>query len=182
MKKQWFVLVPVLVMAFVVGTPRVEAQQKCMCTMIYKPVCGVNGQTYGNACVAKCSNIAVKCEGKCPCAKPCPVFKIAACPEGCVRTWTEKDGCKYPGPCKCTNPCATVRCAAPRICKVVAGQAKCECPPICKMYCQGGFEEQNGCPICKCRPVVPCGDKICKPGQKCVQVRCVRAPCPPVCM
>jgi hypothetical protein len=36
-----------------------------MCTKIYKPVCGCNNKTYGNACVAAAAGISVAHEGKC---------------------------------------------------------------------------------------------------------------------
>jgi hypothetical protein len=39
----------------------------CMCPLIYKPVCGVDGNTHRNACDAQCLKVSVKCEGKCPC-------------------------------------------------------------------------------------------------------------------
>lgn len=37
----------------------------CACTKEYFPVCGANGQTYGNACEAKCASVEVKHEGEC---------------------------------------------------------------------------------------------------------------------
>jgi hypothetical protein len=37
----------------------------CVCYEIYKPVCGCNGKTYPNDCVARCQNITKFKEGAC---------------------------------------------------------------------------------------------------------------------
>jgi hypothetical protein len=46
-----------------------------LCTREYRPVCGCNGQTYGNACSANAAGVSVDSEGECPCPPnlECPV-------------------------------------------------------------------------------------------------------------
>ncbi len=39
----------------------------CVCDDVWEPVCGVNGETYGNRCEADCNNRDIECEGACSC-------------------------------------------------------------------------------------------------------------------
>ncbi len=61
-----------IVFAFV-GCERADVETDCVekinpnvaCPMIYAPVCGCNGKTYGNDCVAQASGIRVVAKGEC---------------------------------------------------------------------------------------------------------------------
>ena len=45
-------------------------QPDCYCILIYDPVCGCNGVTYGNSCVAMCHGITDYKAGECKEKKP----------------------------------------------------------------------------------------------------------------
>ncbi|MFG1494191.1 Kazal-type serine protease inhibitor domain-containing protein [Halobacteriovorax sp. ZH4_bin.1] len=44
---------------------RPKAKAPCICPMIWMPVCGVDGKTYGSACNANCEKVQIKHQGAC---------------------------------------------------------------------------------------------------------------------
>ncbi|MFG1499738.1 Kazal-type serine protease inhibitor domain-containing protein [Halobacteriovorax sp. XZX-3] len=42
-----------------------QGKAPCICPMIWMPVCGVDGKTYGSACNANCQKVQIKHQGAC---------------------------------------------------------------------------------------------------------------------
>ena len=72
------------------------------CPKILAPVCGRDGETYSNACEAKCKETKVECDGECPC-KPCLCPKL-------LQPVCGLDGETYSNACKARCKGAKVEC------------------------------------------------------------------------
>lgn len=73
------------------------------CTRLYKPVCGCDGQTYGNSCSAASAGVSVQSTGECgptiaQVGESCGGFRrgpIPVCAEGLFCDYTPADSCGW---------------------------------------------------------------------------------------
>jgi eight-cysteine-cluster-containing protein len=149
------------------------------CTKIYKPVCGCDGNTYGNACTAAAAGMSVQSEGVCP-QKTCGGIAGIPCPPDQQCVDNPDDNCDpNNGGADCGGICVDkIQCGGfggfpcpddlvciddpDDDCDPNNGGADCggicvppkECEPVaCNLFCEFGFAvDETGCEICECAP------------------------------
>jgi hypothetical protein len=150
------------------------------CTKIFDPVCGCDGTTYSNACVAAAAGVSIASEGKCTDAPACGGFPGTPCPGAgtCVDAPNddcdpEQGGADCIGLCECN---AIGLCteglhwdSSPYVCGCVPDDNPCSvvlCPPETQCVVEDGSAV--------CEPVggEACGDVTCGPGLECCNASC----------
>lgn len=122
------------------------------CERIYAPVCGADGRTYANACVARTAHVEVAAEGECetdPCAAiECDPGKV--CVDGsCIGEVMCDVDCERPDPV-CGVDGMTYEC----------GRAEAECNGVDVAYA-GPCIDRDPCATIRCRAGFVCRDGEC---------------------
>lgn len=114
-------------------------QSSCMCSSRYDPVCGSDGVTYDNACVAACAGATLARVGRC-----CPTLDDCTldCPYGRAN---DANGCAI---CECRREpaCACTEVDSP-VCATASDGSRLTYLNRCKAQCDGYFALTDGaCP------------------------------------
>ncbi|TRY71202.1 hypothetical protein TCAL_10671 [Tigriopus californicus] len=125
-----FILKGLAVYLSAITMVQTQGDQLCPCSKIHVPVCGVDGHTYANRCLAECSYVDIACENECPC-----------------RGRNYEDRFEFVPPSQ-TAPSA---CVCPKIYSPVCGTNGQTYNNQCHADCQPGV-------IVKCKQACPCGN------------------------
>lgn len=146
----------------------IEKPKRVVCPMTWAPVCGENGKTYGNSCLAKTVGVEIIYKGKCG-EKECE--KDADCPQPrCGPTGTRCIGFKA----ECIEgKCVTVEEPKPETCKDLCGDGVCQ-EVVCEAVGCPCAETSKTCPQdCKPETEIKCtkeGESMpVYPGHKCCE-------------
>ena len=123
-----------------------KIEKSCICPRFLMPVCGEDGRTYNNHCLAECEDVKVECDGDCPCRSClCPEIYQPVCGE---------DGVTYSN--KCMAQCANTRVQHEGKCQT---ETECVCQEIYEPVCgEDGRTYSNSCRAKCANAKVACWD------------------------